>query len=119
MNPRNGKFCRGPIGPKCGPWFDYNDDNVNVPADMEFLKEDVMIRYFFVEQLDFFFLAGLARNTQESLICYDTIQRSEPVSRVISSSTNFPITFLPGTDWYGWEGFCLCNRQVMPAGSTR
>ena len=119
MNSKNGKFCRGPIGPKCRSWFDLKFTSADVPADMEFLKEDVVIRYFSARQLSTFFLEALAENVQELHRCNDTIQRSQPVFQVISSTTNSPIAFLRGTEWYGRARSCLCDGREMPDGSTR
>ncbi|KAF9262417.1 hypothetical protein L218DRAFT_403684 [Marasmius fiardii PR-910] len=44
MDPTKGRFCRGPPGPKCEDW-DGDYTGVTLPSDVEFLKEDIVIRY--------------------------------------------------------------------------
>ncbi|KAF9261540.1 hypothetical protein L218DRAFT_1001577 [Marasmius fiardii PR-910] len=44
MNPMIGRFCRGPAGPKFRDWLG-DSGNITIPADVDFLKEGVLIRY--------------------------------------------------------------------------
>ncbi|KAG7090107.1 hypothetical protein E1B28_011719 [Marasmius oreades] len=114
MDPTQGKFCLGPIGPECRDW---QDEFINdlVPSDVEFLKEEVVIRYFASKQDDRGLLYTLSYSHLEIL------QVDVPVTshtQVISGLTNSTIAFLENVRWRRWKD-CLHDERVIPDGATR
>ncbi|KAG7090126.1 hypothetical protein E1B28_011735 [Marasmius oreades] len=114
MDPSQGKFCRGPIGPQCHEWRD-DDFDITVPSDLDFLKEDVVIRYFSSIQDDRRFLGALTNS------CHAERPENIPAAdytQVISGLTNSIIALSQNARWWSWKD-CLGNREVMPDGATR
>ncbi|KAG7090113.1 hypothetical protein E1B28_011724 [Marasmius oreades] len=113
MDPTQGRFYRGPIGPKCRDWPE-EDISVIVPSDAEFLKEDVIIRYFVSKEDDRLLLSTLGYSRHYEIL--DDIPTSH--TRVISSLTNSTIAFYQNVRWRSSKG-CLGSRRAIPAGTTR
>ncbi|KAG7090090.1 hypothetical protein E1B28_011707 [Marasmius oreades] len=112
MDPINGRFCRGPIGPRCPDWQD-RDFHLIVPSDVEFLNEEVVIRYFASKQDVRGLLYTLSCNHFETL---DDIPISH--THIISGLTDSMVAFTENVQWDSWEG-CLDKMQEMPDGIKR
>ncbi|KAG7090095.1 hypothetical protein E1B28_011711 [Marasmius oreades] len=114
MDPTQGRFCRGPIGPKCRDWRD-EKSNVIVPSDVEFLQEDVVIRYFASKKNDraLLFTVSYAGHV-ETLDDIALGRRTQVISTLINST----IAFLENVRWRSWTD-CLGKRQRMPDRATR
>ncbi|KAF9256253.1 hypothetical protein L218DRAFT_1007599 [Marasmius fiardii PR-910] len=111
MDPTNGRFCRGPVGPKCLEWVVGSGVNA-IPLDVEFLKEDIMIRYFSSIKDDWGLIAALAYSGHFECL---TEVPSTYYPHMISSLTNLTITFNLNLQWWSWKG-CLHKRWDMPDG---
>ncbi|KAG7090028.1 hypothetical protein E1B28_011649 [Marasmius oreades] len=112
MDPTQGRFCRGPIGPKCWDW-PKRDFSVIVPSDVEFLKEDVITRYFASKQNDPALLYTLTYSCH-----YERLDGDIPATYVISGLTDSAIAFVENVRWESWEG-CLDRRRRMRDGTRR
>ncbi|KAF9262445.1 hypothetical protein L218DRAFT_1000650 [Marasmius fiardii PR-910] len=115
LDPIKGRFCRGPAGPQCLVWFD-QFDHVAVPSDAEFLKEDVVIRYFSSIKYDSGLLGGLHYSSHTEVIEVPEVIPRFPI--VISSLTNSVIAFARDVRWWSCKG-CLGGEQMMSDGATR
>ncbi|KAG7090123.1 hypothetical protein E1B28_011732 [Marasmius oreades] len=115
MDSTQGRFCRGPIGPKCWDWPEGHFD-VIVPSDVEFLKEDVVIRYFTSKEDDLVLLSTLGYSCHSERL--DDIPATSTRIHVISGLTNSTIAFYQNVRWRSWTD-CLGTRQEMPDGATR
>ncbi|KAF9254895.1 hypothetical protein L218DRAFT_1082111 [Marasmius fiardii PR-910] len=114
MDPTKGSFCRGPVGPKCRQWSDrFHIDAI--PSDIEFLKENVVIRYFSNIKNDLGLIAVLAYSSHfEHVIgVFSTYY-----PHLISSLTNSTIASIRNARWFSRKG-CLGDQQRMADGSTR
>ncbi|KAG7090108.1 hypothetical protein E1B28_011720 [Marasmius oreades] len=120
MDPTQGRFCRGPIGPNCRFWKD-QDVDIMVPSDVEFLKQDVFIRYLtgLGEQADLWFLGVLNYTSRaEKLRVEDIPATNHP--QVTSRLTNSTIAFSENARWWTWESCrCLDTEQTRADGATR
>ncbi|KAG7090047.1 hypothetical protein E1B28_011666 [Marasmius oreades] len=114
MDPAQGRLCRGPVGPKCRNWPE-QDFDATVPSDMEFLKEDTIIRYFANKQEDRWVLTALGNCLFELL---DGDIPATGYIHVISGLTNSTIAFSEDVRWQSWKG-SLGERQHMPDGARR
>ncbi|KAG7085888.1 hypothetical protein E1B28_003422 [Marasmius oreades] len=112
MDPIAGRFCRGPSGPQCIDWnTEYLD--MPVPADGEFLKEDVVIRYFSS--------IGHTWGLLKALVYSGYTERPKDVPAANCSHvvlTNSIVALTEGVRWRSFKG-CLEHRQEMPDGVTR
>ncbi|KAG7086228.1 hypothetical protein E1B28_002198 [Marasmius oreades] len=107
MDPMQGRFCRGPIGPKCYNWQE-EYFNVMVPFDVEFLKEEVVIRYFTSKEHDRALLYTLSFSNSEIL---DGDIPATSHIHVISGLTNSTIAFTKNVRWQSSEGCLGKNRE--------
>ncbi|KAF9262415.1 hypothetical protein L218DRAFT_1077933 [Marasmius fiardii PR-910] len=114
MDPTKGRFCRGPAGPKSSHWVG-NFPDVIVPSDVEFLKEDVVIRYFSSTKDDRGLFWALDYSSQ-SVLTKEIPSANYP--QIISSLTNSTIAFHQNVYWGSQKG-CLEQRKDMPDGMTR
>ncbi|KAG7090254.1 hypothetical protein E1B28_011851 [Marasmius oreades] len=112
MDPKQGRFCRGPIGPNCRFWRD-GDFSVIVPSDVEFLKEDVIIRYLASKQEDWGLLYTLGYASHIEIL-HDIPSHT----RVVSSLTNSMIAFMKNLRWRNHTD-CLDKWREMPDGARR
>ncbi|KAG7090046.1 hypothetical protein E1B28_011665 [Marasmius oreades] len=114
MNPTKGRFCRGPIGPRCRIWLDVAL-NVIVPPDVDCLKEDVILRYFLSKENDWGLLATLSYSRH-----FETLDNIPATSHihVISGLTNSMIASFENVRWWSWAD-CLDNEPMMPDGVAR
>ncbi|KAF9262422.1 hypothetical protein L218DRAFT_988262 [Marasmius fiardii PR-910] len=114
MDPTKGRFCRGPAGPKSSDWVG-NFNDVIVPSDVEFLKEDIIIRYLSSTKDD----RGLfwALNYSRHSVLTEEIP-SAYCSQIISSLTNSTIALHRNIYWWSWKG-CIEQGEEMPEGMTR
>ncbi|KAF9262482.1 hypothetical protein L218DRAFT_1077979 [Marasmius fiardii PR-910] len=114
MNPMKGSFCCGPVGPESIEWFDKFDYITTIPSDTEFLKEDVLIRYFSSIKDDL----GL----MWALVFSSHFEHPEVPSfhypHVIPSLTHSTIAFIWNIQWWSYGG-CLQNGWKMSDGATR
>ncbi|KAG7090030.1 hypothetical protein E1B28_011650 [Marasmius oreades] len=113
MDPMKGRFCRGPIGPKCFDWQDVIHDALDVPSDVEFLKEAAVIRYLSSKEEDRWFLAALSYSSHLEILDGDIPAPSR--THVISGLTNSTIASFNNIRWKNWND-CLGKRQQMPNG---
>ncbi|KAF9261555.1 hypothetical protein L218DRAFT_491145 [Marasmius fiardii PR-910] len=113
MDPTNGKFCRGPAGPECWSWIDNLNGNT-IPADVDFLEADVLVRYFSSAKSDWSSLLALFYSS--------TLKRSKDSRsnhpKVISSLSSSTIAFHRNVRWGHYEG-CLKEKEVIGGGLTR
>ncbi|KAG7090161.1 hypothetical protein E1B28_011769 [Marasmius oreades] len=109
MDPIRGKFCRGPIGPECrGPYYDRGA--ITIPSDVEFLGEDMVVRYLSNTQYDFWCLNALSFCAYiESPSYIDTVI---DYPQAISGQTGSTIAFTRNVRWWKYNG-CLGKGQVM------
>ncbi|KAF9261832.1 hypothetical protein L218DRAFT_988702 [Marasmius fiardii PR-910] len=110
MDPTKGTFCRGPVGPKCLEWND-NFGSITIPSDVDFLREDVIFRYFFSMRYD----QGLVWALSYSR-CFEGRKElpSYYYPHVISGLTNSTIAFERNVYWWSLKG-CLHSK----GGTTR
>ncbi|KAF9257436.1 hypothetical protein L218DRAFT_1006184 [Marasmius fiardii PR-910] len=96
MDPTKGTFCCEPVGLKCIEWSDYLDVGT-IPLDVEFLKEDVVIRYFSTIKHD----RGLIRALDTSSD-FEHLKDVPSISyfHVISRLTNSIIAFNWNVRWW-------------------
>ncbi|KAF9262396.1 hypothetical protein L218DRAFT_402293 [Marasmius fiardii PR-910] len=121
LNSATGRFCCGPVGPKCWDWVGtYNE--ITIPLDAEFLREDVFHQYFSGMKQDWEFLLVLG-NSGHIEDFKDIPSMHYP--QVISSSTNSTIAFIQNVRWMsakdsleregemsdGMTRFCLTDNQ--------
>ncbi|KAG7086055.1 hypothetical protein E1B28_003575 [Marasmius oreades] len=115
IDPIRGKFRRGPAGPQCSERYsDYAP--VAIPTDVEFLKEEVVFRYFGKLKDDQWFLAALSLGGD--------LERTEDIPatnypHIVSGSTNQMIAFTQNLRWWSDSGGCIDDGQVMPDGAVR
>ncbi|KAF9257763.1 hypothetical protein L218DRAFT_990917 [Marasmius fiardii PR-910] len=109
MDPVKGKFCRGPAGPAftIGLIYSY----LRPPADVEFLKEGVFVRYLASIKKDhpllsMLFTSYLSKHAK-------TFRSNHP--QVISSVHNSIIAW-QNVKWRGYKGF---NEKEVTCGLTR
>ncbi|KAG7090100.1 hypothetical protein E1B28_011714 [Marasmius oreades] len=113
MDPTQGRFYRGPIGPKCRIWRE-EDIDVTIPSDVDFLREDVVFRYLASKEEDLVLLFMLAYSGHSEILHDIPICRT----RVISGLTNSAIASSENVRWWSWTD-CFGKRQMMPDGATR
>ncbi|KAF9262506.1 hypothetical protein L218DRAFT_408357 [Marasmius fiardii PR-910] len=113
MDPTKGRFCHGPVGPKCREWADGLD--IAIPSDVEFLKKDVIIRYLSTIKSDWGLIAAL--NYSSHFECLTEVPPTY-YPHMISSLTNLTIAFCQNVWWWSWKS-CLADQQRMADGSTR
>ncbi|KAG7090141.1 hypothetical protein E1B28_011749 [Marasmius oreades] len=117
MDFRKGRFCRGPVGPRCRySYDDPNTKNITVPLDLEFLEEEVIIRYLLGKQDDRELFYVLSYTGRSELLKDRPTTNYSP--HVLSDSTGSMISFCQNLLWWSWKG-CLDDRQLMPDGATR
>ncbi|KAF9262434.1 hypothetical protein L218DRAFT_1000641 [Marasmius fiardii PR-910] len=116
MYPAKGSFCHGPVGPKCIAWIDHDDLGVvTIPSDIEFLKEDVVIRYFSSIKHDQGLMQVLAYSTS-CVVCVKNIPFTYYV-QFITSLTHSTIACNWKVQW-GNSKSCLCIAGKMLDGSS-
>ncbi|KAF9256066.1 hypothetical protein L218DRAFT_1007855 [Marasmius fiardii PR-910] len=114
MDPAKGRFCRGPTGPEC--FENYLDhDDIAIPSDVEFLNDDILIRYFSEKQDDLWFVDALSHAGHCEKL-EDSPASNHP--QVISSTTNSSIAFNNQNVWW-WSGGCIANGELLPDGTIR
>ncbi|KAF9262469.1 hypothetical protein L218DRAFT_406923 [Marasmius fiardii PR-910] len=114
MDPTKGGFCRGPAGPQCRDQVgDFR--GIAIPSDVEFLKEDVLIRYLSNTKHDGGLLWALNYSGH-----FETGKEISPpyYPQIISSLTNSTMAFTRNVQWSSWKD-CLCDRSIMADGMTR
>ncbi|KAF9255156.1 hypothetical protein L218DRAFT_950984 [Marasmius fiardii PR-910] len=109
MDPVKGKFCRGPAGPEFMIFPIFSD--FTPPADMEFLKEGVLVHYLASIKEDRQLLSMLSINYPSKPA--KTFQSNHP--QVISSLHNSIIAW-HDVEWKEYEGF---NEREVTCGLTR
>ncbi|KAF9262446.1 hypothetical protein L218DRAFT_405676 [Marasmius fiardii PR-910] len=115
MDPTKGSFCRGPVGPKCVEWFD-EFGLITIPSDVEFLKEDILIRYLSGIKHDFGLIWAHVYYSGH-VECLKEIS-SGCHSQIISSLTNSTIAFNRNVRWDSFEG-CVHSEGRTADGATR
>ncbi|KAG7090018.1 hypothetical protein E1B28_011639 [Marasmius oreades] len=115
MDPTQGRLCRGPSGPKCYNWPEQDFDGI-VPSNVEFLKEEVVIRYFASKEHDRALLYTLSYSCHSEILDGDIPATSH--THVISGLTDSTIAFFESVRWESWTD-CLGKGQEMPDGASR
>ncbi|KAF9261523.1 hypothetical protein L218DRAFT_489324 [Marasmius fiardii PR-910] len=116
MDPMNGKFCRGPAGPKCQWNWRGDSSRITIPTDVNFLQEGVLIRYLSSKKYDLSLLWALNYTSHHKRA--KNFRSNHP--QVISSlhNTNSTIAFRRSVRWKHFRG-CLKNRKVIQHSLTR
>ncbi|KAF9262436.1 hypothetical protein L218DRAFT_929285 [Marasmius fiardii PR-910] len=109
-----GKLCYGPAGPKY-QFLTGDYSGVMVPSDVEFLKEDIVVRYLFNAKYDHGLFWVL---DYSSKIVFTKEIPSSSYPQIISSLTNSTIAFYRNVHWWSWKG-CLKKWKEMGGGMTR
>ncbi|KAF9261560.1 hypothetical protein L218DRAFT_491352 [Marasmius fiardii PR-910] len=115
MDPTNGRFCRGPAGPKCWDWLG-GFSGITIPADVDFLKRGVLVRYLSSMKYDRSLISALAYSSRRKLPAQNIRSISHP--QVISSLNNLPIAMRQDVRWTKFKG-CLEKRKVIQHGLIR
>ncbi|KAF9261974.1 hypothetical protein L218DRAFT_470513 [Marasmius fiardii PR-910] len=114
MDPMSGRFRRGPAGPYYRDWHG-NSSPIRVPADVDFLEEDVLIRYLSSMKGDRSLIWALNHSSRHKRA---KNIRLTILPEVISSVDDSTIAFRRNVRWGLYEG-CLKNRKVIPHWLTR
>ncbi|KAF9261558.1 hypothetical protein L218DRAFT_1001601 [Marasmius fiardii PR-910] len=112
MDPSNGEFCRGPAGPECWDWID-DLMGITIPANVDFLKENVLVRYLSSKKNDRSFLAALIYSNLED---GKNFRSNHP--EIVSSLSSSTIAFRPNVRWMNYKG-CFKEKKVVQGGLTR